>query len=127
MATRLAEAEAPLQGAKEERQALGTAVGLAAQQLQVHAQPEAPLVERLGTVFTAGHEWIKRGVHVGVRSSFAVLATHYRDIDFPLVSTGFVPGYTAEELAEIRTNTEAPADDLAAQFEEEALPDEGEN
>lgn len=58
----------------------------------------------------------------GVCTSFAVPATHYRDVDFPLVSTGYVPGYSAEELDEIRAVTNASTDALAAQYEEEVLP-----
>lgn len=73
-------------------QQLGDAIGLAAQQLQAPAPPEASLVEQLGTVFDAGREWIRRGIRVGVRSTFAVHATHYHDIDFLLVSTSFVLG-----------------------------------
>lgn len=97
------------------------------QQLQAPVQPEAPLLERLGAVFAVGREWIRRGVLFGVCTSFAVLTTHYHDVNFLLVSTGFVPGYTAEELTEICATTDAPADALAAQYEEEGLPEEGEN
>lgn len=64
-------------------------------------------------------------MHFGVHTSYAVLATRCRDIDFPLVSTSYVPGYSAEELAEIRATTDAATDVLATQYEEEVLPGEG--
>lgn len=44
-----------------------------------------------------------------------------------MVSTGFVPGYSNEEIAEIRAETEPFMDALAARYEEEALPREWEN
>lgn len=58
-----------------------------------------------------------------MRTSFSVLATHYCNVDFPLVSTGNILGYSAEELIEIRTKTDAAADAVAVQYEEEAIPD----
>lgn len=124
---RLAVAEGALQGANEERQVLGIAIGTAAQRYQAQVPPEAPLSEQLGSVLTASREWIPRAVHFSVHTAFSIFVTHYEDVDFPVVSTGFVLGYSEEKLAQIRAATGPPADVLAVRYEEEALPKEGEN
>lgn len=127
LAGHLSETEAALQRATEERQALGAVAGAAAQRLQAPLQPGSSLTEQFDAVLMSWCEWTRRAVRFGVRTSISVLATHYGDLDFPLVSTGHIPGYTAEELAEIRVVIDPSTDALAAQYKEEALPGEGEN
>lgn len=60
-------------------------------------------------------------------TALSVFATHFLEIDFSVGSTIFVPGYPKEELTEIRAVAYPSADALAARYEEEALPREGEN
>lgn len=76
-------------------------------------------------MLAVSREWIRGAVRFGVRTNFTVFATHYQDIDFTVVSTGFVPGYPEEEFTEIGTVTHPIADILAARYEDEALPGEG--
>ena len=44
------------------------------------------------------------------------------DIDLPVISELFAPGYTDAELDEIEKEAEPPARGLAKKFEEEILP-----
>lgn len=77
---------------------------------------------------TIGHQWIKRALRSGVRSAFSVLATHYENLAFEMVSNmGFVVGYSDEELEVIRAVTRPAIDILEEKLEEEVLPKEGEN
>ena len=53
---------------------------------------------------------------------FAIARSHYSNIDLPVISEGFAPGYTDAELDEIEKEAEPPARGLAKKFEEEILP-----
>jgi hypothetical protein len=119
---KLKAAEESSRRSSEEREALGVAVASAAQDLGAELRPGATPAEQVGALAAAGRDLGRRGVRFGVRTAFSVLATHYQGVDFPAVSSGFVEGYTDDELAAIRAEAYPPADDLAAKYEEEALP-----
>ena len=47
--------------------------------------------------------------YAGVQHAFAIACSHYIDIDLPVISEGFAPGYTDAELDEIEKETALPA------------------
>ncbi|GJM84385.1 hypothetical protein PR202_ga00047 [Eleusine coracana subsp. coracana] len=69
------------------------------------------------------HEWVKRGVHFGVRTAFTVFATNFdlAEAELEAVSTGYIKGHTPEQMDTIRAATHPHVDALAERYEEEAL------
>ena len=53
---------------------------------------------------------------------FTIVCSHYINIDLPVISEGFVLGYTDAELDEIEKEAAPPVQDLAEKVEEEILP-----
>ena len=53
---------------------------------------------------------------------FTIVCSHYINIDLPVISECFVPGYTDAELDEIEKEAAPPARDLAEKVEEEIPP-----
>lgn len=123
----LAETEGAIRKEVEERETLQVIIGRADRELEAELRPNATLAEQLGILMTVGHEWIRRALRFGVRTAFSVFAAHYQDLSFEAVSAGFVPGYTEEELEEIRAGTYPPADALVERHKEEVLPKEKED
>ena len=106
---------------------LRTALGRAAQELQVPVEPGASRALQVGNLVSSGREWIRRGVRFGVCTVFAMLGTHYVMVDYEALSLGY-HDHTLEEMARIRVDFESHVDVLAAKYEEEALPKvDGEN
>ena len=64
----------------------------------------------------------REALHTSVHRAFTVARSHYIDIDLPVISEGFTPGYTNAELGEIKKEVEPPVRDLAEKFKEEILP-----
>ena len=46
-------------------------------------------------------EIMRHVLHFGVHRSFAIAHSHYENIDLPMMSQGFAPGYIEVELEEI--------------------------
>lgn len=102
-----------------------SALGGVARELEVELRPDASLPERIAALVAQSPDWMKRTLNHGVRGDFAVVATHY-EIDFETVACmGFVDTYDSGEIEEIMMRTRPPADQLAARFEEGALPRRG--
>ena len=55
-------------------------------------------------------------------SLFAIARSHYININLPMISEGFAPGYTNAEQDEIEKEAAPPAQDLAEKVGEEILP-----
>ena len=53
---------------------------------------------------------------------FTIVCSHYINIDLPVISECFVPGYTDAELDEIEKEAAPPAQDLEEKVREEILP-----
>ena len=64
----------------------------------------------------------REALHTGVHHALAVARSHYIDIDLPVISEGFTPGYTDAELDKIEKEAALPAQDLAENVGEEILP-----
>ena len=50
----------------------------------------------------------REALHTGVLRAFAVASSHYFDIDLPVISEGFMPGYTDTELDKIKKEVALP-------------------
>ena len=61
-------------------------------------------------------------LYTGVHRTFAIAHPHYINIDLPVISEGFVPGYTDAELDKIEKEAAPSARDLAEKVKEEILP-----
>ena len=118
----LSEMRGQLHSESDDHDALCVAVGLVFDDVGV-----APVVETssLTVWVTQIPDWVcalaREALHTGVHRTFAVAHSHYIDIDLPVISEGFTPGYTDAELDEIEKEAEPPARDLAEMFEEEIL------
>jgi hypothetical protein len=44
---------------------------------------------------------VRHALHFGVQRSFAIVRSHYENINLPTMSQGFTPSYTQDELEEI--------------------------
>ena len=53
---------------------------------------------------------------------FTIVCSHYINIDLPVISECFAPGYTDAELDEIEKEAAPPAQDLEEKVREEILP-----
>ena len=51
----------------------------------------------------------REAMYTGVHRSFAIACSHYINIDLPVITEGFVPGYTDTELDEIEKEAAPPA------------------
>ena len=86
------------------------------------AMETSSLIVRVTQILDQVRSLAREALHTGVHHALAVARSHYIDIDLPVISEGFTPGYTDAELDEIEKETEPPARDLAEKFEEEILP-----
>ena len=64
----------------------------------------------------------RKALYTGAHCAFAIARSHYINIDQPVISEGFAPGYTDVELDEIEKEAAPPAQDLAEKVGEEILP-----
>ena len=64
----------------------------------------------------------REALYNGVHCTFTIARSHYVNIDHPVISEGFTPGYTDAELDEIEKETALPVQDLAEKVGEEILP-----
>ena len=51
----------------------------------------------------------REALYTGVHRMFAIARSHYINIDLPVISEGFAPGYTDVELDEIEKEAAPPA------------------
>ena len=61
----------------------------------------------------------------GVHQSFAVICSHYENIDLATMSQGFAPIYTDVELDIIEEKVAPLAHDLSTKIEDEIIPPRG--
>ena len=64
----------------------------------------------------------RKALYTSIHRAFAITHSHYINIDLPVISEGFTPGYTDAELDEIEKETALPVQDLAEKVGEEILP-----
>ena len=61
----------------------------------------------------------------GVHRSFAIIRSHYENIDLETMSQGFAPIYTDAKLDIIEEEVAPLAHDLSARIEDEIIPPRG--
>ena len=64
----------------------------------------------------------REALYISIHRAFAIAHSHYINIDLPVISQGFAPGYTDAELDEIEKEAAPSAQDLAEKVGEEILP-----
>jgi hypothetical protein len=65
----------------------------------------------------------KRALHLGLQRSFAIMCSHYKNIDLHVMSQGFAPSYDDAELDQIEEEVAPLAQVLAANMEEVIVPE----
>ena len=86
------------------------------------AAETSSLVVRVTQISDWARALIREALHTGVHHAFVVAHSHYIDIDLPMISEGFAPGYTDAELDKIEKEAAPLAQDLAEKVGEEILP-----
>jgi hypothetical protein len=64
-------------------------------------------------------------LHLGVQQSFAVIHSHYENINLEAMGEGFAPSYEDAELDEIMKMAATPAQNLSDKIEDEVVPRRG--
>lgn len=70
----------------------------------VRGEGTISLATRMLQVTERVREMATEGLHIGVQCSSAIAHSHYEDINLDLMSEGFTPGYSAEELHQIEAD-----------------------
>ena len=112
-----------LQSESDDHDTLRAAVGLVFNDLRVAPVVEtSSLVVRVTQISDWARALIREAPHNDVHHAFTIARSHYANIDPPVISEGFAPGYTNAELDEIEKEAASPAQDLAEKVGEEILP-----
>ena len=112
-----------LQLESDDHNALRTAIGLVFDDLGVTSAMEtSSLAVRVTRILDRARSLTREALHTSVHHTFTVARSYYINIDLPVISEGFVPGYTEPELDKIEKEAVSLAWDLAKKFEEEILP-----
>ena len=65
----------------------------------VQAEETSSLIARVADITVRVHQLEKEALHIGITQTFAVARSHYDDnIDFDVMSLGFMPSYENSEL-----------------------------
>ena len=91
-----------LQSKSDDHDALRAAVGLVFDDLGVPSTVETSLLAvRVTHIPDQERPVAREALYTGVHRAFAIARSHYINIDLPVISEGFAPGYTDTELDEI--------------------------
>ena len=71
------------------------------------------LAVRVTQISDRAHALARKALYTSVHRTFAIVHSHYINIDLPVISEGFVPGYTDAELDEIEKEAAPLVQDLA--------------
>ena len=99
-----------LQSESEDHDALRTAIGLVFDDLEVAPAmgTSSPIVQ-VTQILDQACALAREALYTGVHHVFAIARSHYTNIDLPVISEGFAPGYTDAELDEIEKEAAPPA------------------
>ena len=112
-----------LQSESDDHDTLCAAVGLVFDDLGVTPAVEtSSLIVRVTQIPDRARALVRKALHTGAHQAFTITCSHYIDIDLPVISEGFVPGYSDAELDKIEKEAALPAQDLAENVGEEILP-----
>ena len=85
------------------------AIGLVFGDLRVAPAMEMSLLAvRVIQILDRARALAREAVCTGVHRAFAIARSHYSNIDLPVISEGFAPGYTDAELDEIEKEAAPP-------------------
>ena len=99
-----------LQSESDDHDALHATIGLVFDDLGVTPAVEtSSLAVRVTQILEWARALTREALHTGVHHAFVVAHSHYIDIDLPMISEGFAPGYTDAELDEIEKEAAPPA------------------
>ena len=100
-----------------------TAIGLVFDDIGVAPATEtSSLAVRVTQIPDRARALARKALYTSIHRAFAITHSHYINIDLPVISEGFTPGYTDAELDEIEKETALPVQDLAEKVGEEILP-----
>ena len=68
------------------------------------------------------HDIARGALRFGVNRSFAIVRSHYKNIDVATMSQGFTPGYSDVELEGIKKEVAPLAHDLSTKIEDKIIP-----
>ena len=102
---------------------LRTTVGLVFDDIGVAPSAEtSSLAVRVTQIPDRARALARKALYTSVHRTFAIVHSHYINIDLPVISEGFAPSYTDAELDEIKKEAVLPEQDLAEKVGEEILP-----
>ena len=112
-----------LQSESDDHDALRTAIELVFDDIGVTPAAEmSSLVVRVTQIPDQARALARKALYNSVHRAFAIAHSHYINIDLPVISEGFTPGYTDAELDEIEKEAGLSAQDLVEKVREEILP-----
>ena len=86
------------------------AIGLVFNDLGVASAVEtSSLAVRVTQILDWARTLARKALYTGAHCAFAIVCSHYINIDLPVISEGFMPGYTDAELDEIEKEAAPPA------------------
>ena len=98
-----------LQSESDNHDALRTAIGLVFDDIGVAPAAEtSSLVVRVSQILDRARALARKALYTGIHRTFAIAHSHYINIDLPVISEGFTPGYTDAELDEIEKEAAPP-------------------
>jgi hypothetical protein len=118
----LSEANAMLCKESSEHETLQAAVELVLNDFEMTSEPgTSSLAVQDVNVTDRMHGMAKQALHLGVQRSFAIVLSHYVNIDLQAMSQGFAPSYDDAKLDQIEEEVAPLAQVLAANMEEEIV------
>ena len=119
----LSEVRGQLQSESDDDDSLRAAIRLVFNDLGVTSAVEmSSLAVRVTQIPDRARALARKALYNSVHRAFSIARSHYIDIDLPVISEGFAPGYTDADLDEIEAEAELPARGLAKKFKEDILP-----
>ena len=106
----LFEGQGQLQSESDDHDTLRAAVGLVFDDLEVASVVgTSSLAVWVTQILDRARALAREALYIGVHLAFAIACSHYANINLPVISEGFVPGYTDAELDEIEKEAAPPA------------------
>lgn len=119
----LGEARVSLLKESDKHDALWVAVEIVFNELGMASkQGMSKLATRLLNITDQARGMARQALHLGVQRSITIARSHYEDIDLPMVTQGFAPGYDDAELDRIEEEVAPIGQNLFASMEDEILP-----
>ena len=120
----LTEVRSLLQEKSDELDVLKVALSVVCDDLQVvQTEGTSSLMAHAIDIMAWVRQLEKEALRIGITQTFTIACSHYDDnIDFKVMSLGFVPGYENSELDAIEVMVTPFAETLASRFKDMVLP-----